>query len=128
MFKAIFTREEAAGEPSALLRLQGSATIQFCVDLRAAFLDALGKTESLSVDVSGITEIDVSALQLFCAARRSAIGSGKQMVLSKKIADVFRSAVVEAGFYRTHTASCWLAAGQSCLWHECQPAGRRVAP
>ena len=129
MLKAIFTKTDPTAPASALLQLQGSATIEFCTELQASLLDALDRAEQLAVEVSGITELDVAALQLFCAARRSAIRRGKNMVLAEGLSEAFVEAVLLAGFNRTHTASCWLAAGQACLWGNCgQPAARRVNP
>ena len=129
MLKAIYSQTDPATPGSAVLLLQGSATIESGSLLREALLDALDKTEQLAVDVSGITELDVAALQLFCAARRSAIKKGKNLVLADTLSDRFAEGVLAAGFNRAHTASCWLTAGQACLWGDCgQPTGRRVGP
>lgn len=129
MLTTIFTAEDPASPSSGVLQLQGSATLEFCADLRVALLDALEKSENLAIDVSRITELDVAALQLFCAARRSAIKREKNMVLTDNCSAAFFTAALDAGFNRTHTASCWLEAGQACLWGNCgQPTGREVAP
>lgn len=125
MLSTIFTSNDPAAPKSGLLVLQGSATIEFCAELRMALLEALDKTEDLTVDVNGVTELDVAALQLFCAARRSAIKRRKNIVLAAGLSDAFAEAVLDSGFNRTHTASCWLSAGQACLWGNCgQPTGR----
>lgn len=128
MLNILFTQEDHAAPSSGILHLQGSATLEFCTDLRMALLDALEKAENLMVDVSQVTELDVAVLQLFCAARRSAIRRQRNMVLADNCSAVFFSAVQDAGFNRTHTANCWLEAGQACLWGNCgEPTGREVA-
>ena len=127
MLTTLYTTEDPSATTSGILHLQGSATLEYCTDLRTALLDALDKAESLVVDVSRITELDVAALQLFCAARRSAIKRQKYMVLAAKMSDAFSTAVLDAGFNRTHTANCWLEAAQACLWGNCdQPTERKV--
>lgn len=128
MLNTQFTMEEPAASSAGILQLTGSATMEFCTELRMALLDALNKVESLVVDVSRTSELDVPALQLFCAARRSAIKRQKNMVLAGKLSDAFSTAVLEAGFTRTHTSSCWLTAGQTCLWDCCKPAVMEVEP
>jgi anti-anti-sigma regulatory factor len=128
MFTTTFTAEDHSAPSSGVLQLQGSANLEFCAVLRIALLDALDKAENLVVDVSQITELDVAALQLFCAARRSAIKRHKNMVLAGNCSAAFFTAVLDAGFNRTHTASCWLEADQACLWGNCgEPTGRKVA-
>ena len=126
MLNTILTVEDPAAPASAVLHLHGKATIEYCSQLRTALLDALDKADNLGVEVSGVEALDVPALQLFCAARRSAIKRGKNMVLSGGLSEAFAEGVLDAGFNRTHTASCWLTAGQECLWGNCgRPTGRR---
>ena len=126
MLNTIFTTEDHEGPSSGYLQLQGSATLEFSTELCAALLDSLDKTENLVVDVSRITDLDVSALQLFCAARRSAIKRRKNMVLGKNPSETFYTTVLDAGFNRPHTANCWLTAGTQCLWGACKPAAGEV--
>jgi len=129
MLSTQFSAEDPAAPSSGILLLKGSATLESCGDLRTALLDALDQAETLVVDVSQVTELDVAALQLFCAARRSAIKREKNMVLADNCSAAFFTTVLDAGFNRTHTASCWLEAGQACLWGNCGlPTGRKVAP
>ena len=127
MLDTKFSQDDPDNPSAGVLELTGTATIEHGAQLREALLDALERANSLVVDVGGITEVDVAALQLFCAARRSAIGRQKEMVLADGVPDAFTAAVLATGFNRTHTASCWLTAGQACLWGNCgQPGGREV--
>lgn len=128
MFNILFIPDDPPTSSSATLRLQGTATLEFCDDLRTALLDAFDRVQSLAIDVSEITEMHVAALQLFCAARRSAIKRKKIMVLADNCSEAFCTAVLAAGFFRTHTAICQLEAGQACLWDACKPAATEVAP
>jgi anti-anti-sigma regulatory factor len=127
MFSTTFTMTDSTSPVSGHLRLLGRATLESCLELKTALLDALDKTEILVVDVSQVTELDVAALQIFCAARKSTIKREKEMVLADKMSEDFARGVLDAGYNRTHSTCCWLTEGKACLWGNCdRPTGRKV--
>ncbi|MGE4296554.1 MAG: STAS domain-containing protein [Desulfovibrionaceae bacterium] len=64
------------GPEEGVLRIDGAATLDGCEKIKAALLAALGRCRTLTLDVSGVTQADLSFLQLLCAADKSAKARG----------------------------------------------------
>lgn len=81
--------------PNGALTLAGTLDIYSANELRAKLIQVLDSAEALSIDLSGVEGCDVTAVQLFCAARKSAINAGKpfQIVASSLAFDQARSAL-----------------------------------
>lgn len=62
----------AAAAPETTLRIEGPLVIATVAGWHAKLVEALTGAGGLSIDLSGITEVDVFGLQLLCSARRSA--------------------------------------------------------
>jgi len=105
------------------LHIKGAATIECCEQLRTALLDALLKSQSLVIDVSQVTAIDVSGLQLLCAAHKSAILQYKCLSLGTVRSRAFLKHIEEAGFHCTLPATCLKNEGQTCLWYDSGSTG-----
>ena len=71
--KASFTPSEADGP----LRLAGDLDIYAVDELRDALLSRVRTASVVALDLSGVTACDPAAVQLLCAARRSAEAAGK---------------------------------------------------
>lgn len=108
-------QEPGPGAPKKQgLTLTGSITIGQAAGLKTALLDALGAASGLRVDLSGITEIDLTGLQLLCAAHRSARLAGKQFSVNDGGNSIYSDAVIGAGFSRN--AGCARDKSCSCIW------------
>lgn len=110
---SILHRQEPEGEGRRTLELTGKATIAQALQLKEALLAAVAAASELQLDLSGLTEVDLTALQLFCAAHRCACSAGKALVVTRG-ADKVSGAASTAGFYRQ--VGCpgnWSA---SCVW------------
>jgi len=79
------------------LKLAGRVTIGQADGFRKALLEALGAALELGVDLSAVTEIDITGLQLLCATQRSAQALGRQFSISDGGNGVFLDALNEAG-------------------------------
>lgn len=97
-----------------IVTVAGSATIGQAYAVREALLEALELTGDLLVDVSGLTGIDLTSLQLFCAAHQSAEKSGKKFQVIDKGNETFLKVVAEAGFQRHVGCACDTTS--SCIW------------
>jgi anti-anti-sigma regulatory factor len=97
-----------------LLSFDGRLTVERAGELRAAFSDALARSDSLTVDVRGATEIDVTFFQLLFAAHRAARSAGKTLVLSPDHPPAMRAALRQAGLCE-HAGLCTDTA-EPCLW------------
>jgi anti-anti-sigma factor len=85
-------------EMLSLLRLQGDVTISSAAELKNLLLAALARGKDIHVDLSCVTEVDVTALQLLWAAEREAKGSGIEFTLAGPMPEDVAAALAAAGF------------------------------
>jgi hypothetical protein len=62
-----------------------------------------------------VNEIDLSCLQVLCAAHRSAVASGRDITTTGKWPDAFARAVEESGYSRGR--NCRSPRSVRCLWN-----------
>lgn len=110
-------------DQEATLRLAGSATIDASHELRDALVDATARCQTLIIDVALVEAIDVSGLQLLCAAHKSAMLHYKCLCLGKERSDAFNAAIRDAGYHCSLPGSCLTLEGQTCLWFQPEAAG-----
>ncbi len=105
------------GQPQAkrTLKISGGLTISQAGESREKLLAALTGTDELEVDLSALTEVDLSGLQLLCAAHRSAMQLGKRFRLLGDN-EVLAKVVADAGFQRH--VGCDMDITNSCIWVE----------
>jgi anti-anti-sigma factor len=92
-----------------ILTMSGDLTIQSAATLQTILLDSLKDTNSLVINIENITAVDMSCLQLFCSAYRTAEASDKSFAIDSTCAETFREAARDAGY-----------AGQSGCGQECE--------
>ncbi|MEO5339160.1 MAG: STAS domain-containing protein [Magnetococcus sp. MYC-9] len=83
---------------SGTLMLSGSLTIQQAMPLKELLLRAVGEVNQLTINMEQVERLDLTALQLLCAAHRDLLKSGKQCVRQGTLPDALQRAVREAGF------------------------------
>jgi anti-anti-sigma regulatory factor len=98
------------------VKLMGEWTIERAGELKGMLSEGLEGGECIVVDVEEIENVDLSCLQLLCAAHRASLREGKLLTLGGKRPDQFRKRVHEAGFSRA--LGCHKDPGKSCLWIE----------
>ncbi len=103
-------------DDTGTLMLKGELTIQHGARLKEVLLSALDRTTNLSIALEGITEIDLSCLQVLCSAHRTAICSQKSIVVAGAWSEDCRSVVERSGYARSK--SCGSPANVSCLWNQ----------
>jgi ABC-type transporter Mla MlaB component len=81
------------------LRLSGNLAIQTIDDTLLQLRQALTENAAVDVDCTAVAEVDVSAIQLFLAARLSAGNAGKTLRIL--IGDGGMAAALEAGGFFT---------------------------
>ncbi|QWV96002.1 STAS domain-containing protein [Geomonas nitrogeniifigens] len=97
-----------------VLKVSGGVTICEARDFREALLAALEAAPEVRVDVSALTGIDLTGLQLLCSAHQSAVRRGKSLHVFDGGNATFREAANGAGFQR-HTG-CPQDRACSCIW------------
>jgi len=68
-------------QPPALLFIEGDLTIRRVQEMKDVLLARLAQSQTLEVDLAGVTEIDTAGAQLLLMARRAAQASQKELRL-----------------------------------------------
>ncbi len=98
---------------SCVIKIDGQVTVRSVEELRDKMLRAIDKYPETVVDIAGVEAIDVSVLQLFCAAHKSAVAMGRLFKFSS-LPPLVAEVVIEAGF--THDTECMKKLEAPCLW------------
>ena len=80
------------------LRLSGSLTIQQALPLKEILLQAVAESKQLIIHLDQIENMDLTALQLLCAAHRDLLKSGKTVTCEGSVPEVVHRVVRESGF------------------------------
>ncbi len=75
-------------ETRCTLRIDGEATISLSASLKQHLLHALALEAPVHIDLSAISDVDISALQLFWAARRESESLGKELTFSAPLPEL----------------------------------------
>jgi len=60
----------------------GEMTIYSAAELKPALLEAMGQSDEIEIDLSSVSEMDTSGVQLLMLMKREAVAAGKAMTLS----------------------------------------------
>ena len=82
------------------MRLEGAIDITCATELKKLLLEALASGKDVQMDLERVTDLDVTALQLFWAAGREAERAGTALAVSGKVPEPVSAAAREAGFER----------------------------
>lgn len=109
----IKTIQEEAG--SVVVKVAGPANISNVSVLLMQMLDAFEQAEKVTVDLSEVTEIDVTGLQLFCSSHRSSVFINKSFRLTGQDRPVIWDAAMASGKLRT-TGCPTEKRHDTCIW------------
>jgi len=107
-------RQDPAAPGKQELKVAGSVTIGQAAGFKEALLEALQVASELRLDLSGVTEIDLTGLQLLCATHQSAQASGKKVSVDDGGNRAYLDVVVNAGFPRN--VGCGRGCSEACIW------------
>jgi anti-anti-sigma regulatory factor len=82
---------------SKTIRLEGAIDIGCAAELKQALLEALAQGKELHVALNGATDLDVTAMQLLWAARRTAQQSGASSGVASEMPAPIAAALADAG-------------------------------
>jgi anti-anti-sigma regulatory factor len=80
------------------VQLEGTVDIASALELKTHLVEALKLGQEVRIDLSAATYLDVTALQLLCAAVREAKTRGVGCICEGGIPQAIRSSLREAGF------------------------------
>jgi anti-anti-sigma regulatory factor len=108
------TNQDTAENTSRqLVALSGDQTVRQSARTHAEILSALGAPGDLVLDCTGVTEADLSLVQIILAAHRSARADGRHVVLSAPPEGALRNALERGGFLDLGATdpACWTSRG-----------------
>lgn len=105
--------ENGAGKEGVLV-LMGNVTIMEALETKEKLLEAIKEVDVLHVDVQAIESVDVTFIQLLCAAHRECFLSKKEVFLQGDLVDTLEEFLERAGYSKHH--GCIPGAQASCLW------------
>jgi ABC-type transporter Mla MlaB component len=97
--------------------IDGALTIRTTAETAPALRKQLNKRQAkVELDVSSVTEIDVSGIQLLLAARASALKAGKTLTIAQPLPEPVRVVLQQGGFLAAEggtdmSDSFWLGKG-----------------
>ena len=107
------TRIEQSGETGFLV-IEGEMIIEHAEELKTVFMEALKNGSALGIALERVNTVDMFGLQVLCSAHRTAMKSGKELMLIGEHPEALQNAIVLAGYGRT--AAC--SADKTCPWNE----------
>ena len=97
------------------LCLDGDLTIERAAELLEVCRQAVAAHDSISVTFGEVGAVDLTCLQLLCAAHRSAVAQGKQFRFAGQRPEILDEAACRAGFIRKR--KCQMnPEHDDCLW------------
>jgi len=109
-----FSVKQKKGKDGVTLKVAGSLTIEHAADLRESLMDAFAKGNLVTVDLSQVDAIDLSGLQLMCAAHRTSLGLDKRLVVLESTQPGVQKSAQLAGYYRH--VGCSQDVTKTCVW------------
>lgn len=100
-----------------ILSLTGDLTLLEAEETKRILVQAIGKVETLYLDISEIQSVDMSFIQLLCASHRECFLSNKDLLLQGGCKDNVNQLLHKAGY--TKQCGCYTDARKSCLWSTC---------
>lgn len=97
------------------LTLAGDAAIQHAAELHRALVAALQRERTVRLDITRVEQLDLSCLQLLCAAHHSALSAKKCLSFDQQIPERFSELLRSSGFGRSRGCAQSLEP-ESCLW------------
>lgn len=95
------------------LALEQGLTIAQGGQLKEALLLGLDEADRVVIDIGAVSDVDISGLQLLCAAHRFAVAHGKELLLTGA-GDRILELVRAAGFVRG--SLCNSGKDVACFW------------
>lgn len=96
------------------LKVSGSFTIENSADMREALMEAFSKGDLVTIDLTDVEAIDVSGLQMLCAAHRTSLGHDKRLVVVGSLQPNVKKSAEIAGYYRH--VGCSQDVTKTCVW------------
>ncbi|MBF0270700.1 MAG: STAS domain-containing protein [Magnetococcales bacterium] len=81
-----------------VLSLTGDLTIRNAADFKEAMANAMYQSNHLELNMSEVERVDLTTLQILCAAQRTLLKKGNTLTISGTLPSALRETVQQAGF------------------------------
>lgn len=98
------------------LILSGSLSLRSASEIRQQILAALDEAETVKLLLQDVEEVDLSFVQIFCSAHRSAVLKGKSLLMQSQLPEVFTNVIEDAGL-QGHIG-CSADDREGCVWQD----------
>jgi anti-anti-sigma regulatory factor len=98
----------------AIVKISGEFSILHAAGLRDTLMETLGVYKSVEIRIDEMEDIDLSSIQIFCAAHKTALSMDKELIVAGTIPAVIGQIIIGSGYSRH--SSCSLDKDHSCLW------------
>jgi anti-anti-sigma regulatory factor len=98
----------------AVFSPRGDLTVERADEVREALRQSLRKTQHLVLDLSEVSAVDLSFLQLLCATCKTALAEGRTLTRCGGNREAFWDSVERAGY--PSKWGCLREGETSCLW------------
>jgi anti-anti-sigma factor len=95
------------------LAISGTLAIETTEAMKAGIVEAITAADKIMLDLSGVTSLDLCAMQLLCSAHRTATVLGKNLSLIS-VSEGFSRDMRRAGYSRH--VSCHNCVESRCMW------------
>jgi ABC-type transporter Mla MlaB component len=93
------------GSKPGRIVLKGALTLRTIDETQVALRDGLARHAQIEIDCADATEVDLAAIQLLLAARKSALDAKKTFALTAPASGPLREALLRGGFLSDATDS-----------------------
>ena len=97
--------------------LSGSLALRSAGEIRKQLLRAFEEADKVSLLFRDVEEVDLSLVQIICAAHHSAVRNGKTLTMQGSLPDAFTQVIDDAGL--NGHISCSADARGCCVWQDC---------
>ncbi|HHO76616.1 MAG TPA: STAS domain-containing protein [Deltaproteobacteria bacterium] len=96
-----------------IMHIEGGLTIEHACSLKDVLMEAFSSTDHLSIDLRDTSAVDLSCLQVLCAANKTFIKAEKKIDILGELSDTFKKAIADVSIDRQ---SCDSPYNGHCLW------------
>lgn len=122
MLGSSFRKEQTMGamenvgalKTMGVLSLKGDIMIEDAAQFKDLLMRHMEDTDDLSINVSDVTQVDLSWFQLICSAHRFSNRIEKKFSLDGEIPENIRTLAIKSGFKRHK--GCTFDCGDTCIW------------
>ena len=102
-------------EDEVILSLNGELTLPHAAQFKIELMQALDSARRIIIDAQGLSDIDLSGMQLLCSAHQYALAGGKEFSLAPGQSAVIKRQSAKAGLTIGHL--CDRQNNQECFWN-----------